>query len=372
MIYLTTGANGAGKTLNTLEFVRKKQIEEGRTVYYNGFDMKPEKATEFGWLPFDPKDWMALPDGAILVCDECQNQFPVRGSGAATPAYVSGLAEHRKRGFDFFMITQHPLNIDKFVLRLIGSPGWHRHLKRAFGTNMVSVLEWSAVATNCEKAGAGKSAKVSMVPFPKHVYDWYDSAVLHTGKKQIPFKVYLLGVLMLAIPALFYFGFQQVTKIGKPPAPATSPAAAAGGPAAAPAKPDYVASFIPRVEGLPYTAPRYDDITKPTTAPFPSACVQMGARCNCYSQQGTKLQTAAELCLQIVKNGFFMDWNPNGQSNAPASLAAPAAPPPQSHQPDTKLTGGNIPDTPPPAVLTRNDLPSPDADVVRFMHKKPI
>lgn len=166
MIYLITGANGAGKTLNTLDIVRKKQLEEGRTVYFHGFDIKPAVAEKFGWLPFDPLKWQDLPDGGILICDECQKEFPVRSAGSVVPGYVAALAEHRKRGFDFFMVTQHPQNIDSFVRRLIGSPGWHRHFKRVFGADMVSMLEWSAVNPNCEKSGAGSSAKVSMVPFP--------------------------------------------------------------------------------------------------------------------------------------------------------------------------------------------------------------
>lgn len=325
MIYLTTGANGAGKTLNTLEWVRAKQIKEGRTVYYHGFDMKPEKAAEFGWLPCDPKNWMALPDGAIIVLDECQKAFPVRGSGAAIPPHVQQLDEHRKRGFDFFLISQHPLNVDKFILRLIGSPGWHRHLKRAFGADMVSVLEWSAVATNCEKAGAGKSAKVSMVAFPKHVYGWYDSAVLHTGKKQIPFKVYLLGVLVVAIPLLFWFGFKQVGAAGKRSSDAS---ASSPGVAAAPAKPDYFASYVPRVPGLPHTAPRYDEVTKPTVAPMPAACVSMGKRCSCFTQQGTSLDTPAALCQQIVKGGYFIEW---GTPAPVVGAGGVNAPPPQNH-----------------------------------------
>jgi len=314
MIYLTTGANGAGKTLNTLEWVRSKQVKEGRSVYYHGFDMRPEKAAEFGWQKCDPKDWMGLPDGAIVILDECQKVFPVRGSGAAIPPYVQALDEHRKRGFDFFLISQHPLNVDKFVLRLIGSPGWHRHLKRAFGADMVSVLEWSAVSTNCEKQGAGKSASVSMVSFPKHVYDWYDSAVLHTGKKQIPFKVYLLGVLVVAVPLVFWFGFRQVGAAGKKPA---SSGAVSGSVSTVPAKPDYFAGYAPRIVGLPHTAPRYDDVVKPTTAPIPAACVSMGKRCSCYSQQGTALDTPADLCRQIVKGGYFIDFG--GDAGAPGA-----------------------------------------------------
>lgn len=322
MIYLTTGANGSGKTLNTLELVRKKQVAEGRTVYYDGFDMKPEKAVEFGWLKCDPREWQGLPDGAIIVWDECQREghMPQIGSGAKNPEFVQMLGEHRKRGFDFFLISQHPANVNKFVLRLIGSPGWHRHLKRTFGADMVSVLEWSAVNNTCEKAGAGKSAKVSMVPFPKHVYAWYDSAVLHTGKKSVPGKVYLLGALLVAIPLVFWAGFKQVGNIGKKPdAQQSASAGASAQVAAVPPKPDYLGSFVPRIEGLPHTAPRYDDVTKPVHAPRPAACVSMAARCSCYTQQGTAIDVPKDLCLQIVKRGFFQDW-----AEAPAGTPAPA------------------------------------------------
>lgn len=310
MLYLTTGANGAGKTLNTLELVRKKQVEEGRAVYYTGFDMKPEKAAEFGWLPFDPVKWQELPDGAILIWDECQKGLPVRGSGAAVPPYVAALAEHRKRGFDFFLVSQHPLNIDRFVTRMIDSPGWHRHLKRTFGTDMVSVLEWSVVQSNPEKGG--KSAKVTMVPYPKHVYQWYDSASLHTGKKSIPGKVYLFGALLLVIPLLFYFGVKQVTDKGKGKESAKTSAVSSAPVQVAAEKVSYVDSYVPRIPGLPHTAPRYDDLTRPTEAPRPAACVSMGARCGCYTQQGTAMDVPRDLCLQIVKRGFFQEWGTQG------------------------------------------------------------
>lgn len=332
MIYLTTGANGAGKTLNTLKLVREKQVAEGRSVYYDGFDMDPAKAAEFGWQHCDPTKWEELPDGAIVIWDECQRNghLPTRGTGAAKPRYVEQLGEHRRRGFDFYLITQHPSNIDKFVRGLIGSPGWHRHLKRVFGTEMVSELKWSAVNTNCEKSGAGKSAEVTMKPFPKEVFSWYKSAVLHTGKRQIPKQVYAFGVLLVAIPLVFYAGYRQVAAKASPTTASSAAAAPVAPAASAAVKPDYVASFAPRIDGLPHTAPRYDEVTKPTVAPYPAACVNMGARCGCYSQQGTALDVPADLCRQIVKRGFFMDWEnkaPTGSQSAglsqsPVQMAA--------------------------------------------------
>ncbi len=331
MIYLTTGANGAGKTLNTLKHVREKQVAEGRSVYYHGFAMKAEKAAEFGWKPFDPRKWQDLPDGAILIVDECQNEFPVRPSSSAVPEYVRGLSEHRRRGFDLFMITQHPQNIDMFVRRLIGSPGWHRHLKRAFGSDMVSVLEWSAVNGNCEKNGAGNTARVTMVPYPKEVFQWYDSASLHTAKKSIPRQVYVLASLIFVIPVLGYFGYQSLMTNTKPKNLASASSSPVGQIAAIPpgqsavvTAADYVSDYLPRLPGFPNSAPRYDETTKPTIAPYPAACVSSGSkRCECYTQQATRIQVSHDVCMQIVKNGFFVDWEqPQAMAAAPSRPAA--------------------------------------------------
>lgn len=124
MLYLSSGANGAGKTLFTLKDVRDLQVKTGRPVAHNG---RFELVAEFGWKQIDAKEWQQEPDGTIFLFDECHNDFPVRGTGSAVPDYVKMLAEHRRRGFDFFLITQHPMNVDAFVRRLIGPPGWHRH-----------------------------------------------------------------------------------------------------------------------------------------------------------------------------------------------------------------------------------------------------
>ena len=274
MLHLITGANGAGKTLNTLKWVRERQLKENRAVYYNG---RFEMVADFGWEKFEFKDWQKLPDGAIIFVDECHNDLPVRGSSAPVPEHVRMLAEHRRRGFDFYLITQHPQNLDLFVRRLIGSPGWHRHLKRTFGADLVSCLEWSAVNGNCEKSGAGKDAKVSMVAFPKEVYDWYKSASLHTGKKAIPKQVWLLGFLALLIPAMIWFAYSALMKPARAVQDKQTPAVTALQPGYTPRSDEkraltpaeYAESFQPRIEGLPHTAARYDAVQQPVTAPKP-------------------------------------------------------------------------------------------------------
>lgn len=319
MIYLTTGANGAGKTLLTLKDVRAQQLKENRPVYYHGFEMDDAKAAEFGWQKFDPKEWQGLPDGSICIMDECQNEFPLRRSGSDVPDYIQAIAQfRRKRGFDFWMICPHPSLIDVFVRRLIDKPSWHRHLKRAFGADVVSVLRFSAPDMKCEEPGAGARGEVSMVAYPKEVYSWYRSASLHTGKKKIPRAVFVLAACAIAVPAAMYFAitgvYSNATKQVKTaePVPGTNAPGAPGQNARQVSQvmtaAEYVDSRTARLKDFPHTAPAYDDVTKPTEAPYPAACVQMGKTCKCYTQQATLLQVSGAVCVQIVQQGFFMDW----------------------------------------------------------------
>ena len=63
---------------------------------------------------------------------------------------------------------------------------------------------------------------------------------------------------------------------------------------------------MPRVPGLEYTAPVYDEVTRPEEAPVPVAClVNKSKGCKCYSQQATLLSMDQSLCRQIVANGYF-------------------------------------------------------------------
>lgn len=339
MIYLTTGANGAGKTLLMLRDVRAQQIKENRPVFFHGFEAGPKLTDEFGWKPFDPKDWQALPDGSICVMDECQNEFPLRRSGSEVPPYINAIAQfRRKRGFDFWMTCPHPMLLDVFVRRLIDNPSWHRHIKRVAGAQLVSVLKWSSVKVDCEKPGSGESGSVTMEAFPKEVFTWYNSAALHTGKVKIPKAVFVLVGSVVAAIALGFFAMQKILspaagKLAEKPA-VTAPGQAGKGagavaPApmvAAPFKPgrqvlttsEYLADRTPRIAGLQHTAPAFDGVTAPVDAPYPAACVEgvsaatKEKECRCYTQQATRLHTPVDLCRQIVANGFFMEWHKTG------------------------------------------------------------
>ena len=140
MISLITGQPGAGKTLYALNFVKTRAEKENRPVYYSGIsDLK------LPWLELDKgEDWHGVPEGSIVVIDECQRVFRPRVNGAAVPEHVSKLETHRHSGIDLVLITQHPMLADNNVRRLVGQ---HFHVVRAFGTKKATVHEWGEVKT---------------------------------------------------------------------------------------------------------------------------------------------------------------------------------------------------------------------------------
>lgn len=327
MLHLLTGTNGAGKTLHALKWVMERSKKENRPVCHNG-RFKPKAGGPLeSWKQIEFKDWQNEPDGTIFLIDECHNDLPNRAAGAVVPEHVKMLAEHRRRGFDFYLISQHPANVDSFVRRLIGSPGWHRHIRRLWGQDYVSVLEWDAVNLNCEKANASAAnGTSSQSKFPKEVYDWYESATIHTNKKKIPKMVWFFIVAVLVAVFFTWKSMHSISAIGgKEAEKAAATAEAPGAPKTREQElikitaDDWMALRKPRLPDFPHTAPVYDEVTKPTTAPYPAACVQSGERCKCYTQQATVMFVSLSTCKQIVENGYFMEW----QEQRPQTLQQP-------------------------------------------------
>lgn len=319
MINLTTGAPGAGKTLYTLYYVQQLAEREGRTVYYSGIaDLKVP-----GWIELeDPAKWYDMPAGSIVIIDECQRLFRPRGSGSAVPEYVSRLETHRHAGLDLFLITQHPMLVDNNVRRLCGT---HRHVVRSFGMQRCTVHEWGSVKEQCDKSRADSVRHE--VSYPKHVFGWYKSAEVHTVKRRIPGRVWLLLCLPFVLAALVYSGYRTLSDYGDAGGvvkasggvpgglPAGAAPTGAGVPRAVPvvaSGPDWFAERQARIPELPHTAPIYDAVTAPRQAPVPSLCMQMGAKCKCYTSQATVLGVSESICRQIVERGYFMDWQEPG------------------------------------------------------------
>lgn len=319
---LITGLPGNGKTLYAIKYVKEWSARENRPVFYSGIALGDELKDK--WTEIDPEKWFEAPAGAIIIIDECQRIFRPRSLGKEPPDYVARLETIRHQGLNMVLITQHPLLADASIRRLCGK---HMHCIRKWGTESSTIHEWASVRDNCDKSAGRKDSIKHAWKFDKSVYALYKSAEVHTIKRRIPMRVWML----LCIPFLLIAAAYAVywLTIGKKHPVAPVGAAGVSAPAGvvqersaaakwqdpmADAK-QFAFDATPRVVGLPHTAPKYDSVTKPTVAPVPSSCLASKERCKCYSQQATVMDVPEPMCREIVARGFFVDF----QNGPPAA-----------------------------------------------------
>lgn len=322
LLTLITGQPGNGKTLYTIAHVEEMRKQENRPVFYYGI---PELKLDW-FLLDDPTKWHECPEKAIIVMDEVQKVMPPRPSSSRPPPFVVPLETHRHKGYDIFFMTQDPSLVDNHIKKLAGE---HVHLIRQFGRETADVFKMQKVQdpTNANL----KRAQRSSFPYPKQVYDWYKSAEAHTHKKKLPLKYKLMFVLPFVCLAALGGGGKLLWDMAHPKGAAQAKAEPAAEKKSAPSavlngpptgadqsrhvmsSEEYIDQYQPRVPGLAYTAPVYDQLTKPKRVPVPAACVTGKSRCQCYTQQGTKLRVNADQCAQIVRDGFFMEFDPDGE-----------------------------------------------------------
>lgn len=352
-INFVTGLPRQGKTLYTFMMVMERAKKENRPVYYCNI---PE-VTVPGWTRIDhPDKWMECPNDSIIIVDELQDFWGLSSPGARVPLPILELSKHGKRGIDFYFITQDPSLVHLTPRKLCEV---HWHVVRAFGTENAMAHKFNRMQTDPERVKS-KSEKYPW-RYPKEAFGkkdkagnwitlpWYKSADVHNIKRQIPLKLWAIpGGLLLAALAIWgavkflshTIDKAKSTAIGHDVA--TAPASAAplvpglgrsmSGPVT---MADYLQQRRPRLAEFPHTAPVYDDITKPTVAPYPAACVHMGQRCSCYTQQGTFLQSITRpVCERIVHYGYFIDWQqPAAPQAQPAALQQAREQPQRGQQP---------------------------------------
>lgn len=351
MIELQTGLPGACKSLYTIDRIEVIRKRENRPVFYikreQGDDTAPGIVElTLPWTPITVEEWPSCPAGSIVVIDECQKVpgFRPRPTAQAAPVWAEPAMEtHRGKGIDLILICQHPSQLHVGIRRLVGR---HLHAVRKFGMPVSTIHEWGAVKDACDKSRS--DSQQTLYRFNKHAYKYYKSAEAHTHKIKIPRKVIALGLIVLAVPLMGYWAFNQAFGFGKHVKTPTSSAASgepgASGTGAAPVltPAQYAQQYTPRIAGLPHTAPAYDEVTRPTEAPYPAACVSMPAKklCRCYTQQGTRLDTAADLCEQIAAGGFFVAWRQQVVQGVP--LQQQETPTSPSHGAVVALNAGDI------------------------------
>lgn len=298
-----TGLPGSGKTLFTLTSVEEYAKRESFKVYYHGI---PQLTLDWEMLD-EPKDWHKLPNKSIIVIDESQSTFPPRSSSAAMPEHVAAANTLRHKSHMLVLITQHPMLIDGSIRKLCTK---HYHVERFYGFQKSTVHEFLKIRDNCDKSTKGSIANHFV--YPKEVFNWYKSADMHTIKKRIPARLILVIVLPLIAIALVYVfiktmgGMTSGDKIkGATPSAGVAGQAVSG----VISVPVWTDTLKPRLAGFPHTAPRYDEVTKPTAAPYPAACVASESKCVCHTQQGTRMMLEDALCRSIATNGFFNDFS---------------------------------------------------------------
>lgn len=354
MLYLVTGTPGSGKTLNTIKFVNEspqfhhheKKLEDGtkekvrRNIYYfNIRDLDPE----LGWIEINEeqaKKWYEFPSGSVFIFDEAYDIFPAKSSGAKSPEHVTKLATHRHYGMDIFLICQKSSGqVDTFVRGLINR---HQHYSRVYGLATVNRYTWETCQLNTESASIKKLANISTLKMDKKYFGKYHSADEHTHTRNLPWKDFIkFGIGAIAVIGFivwFWITFQSVLSETEDAIDGTIDGVSAAidpdserysrRQTSQQTKPLEEMTFVelhtPEIEGLPWTAPIYREVTAARSWPRPGACVEFiePDSCVCYSQQATKVPISTEMCQQIVKEGFY-DWTKDdGTAHGFSSFAA--------------------------------------------------
>jgi len=323
MITFITGQPGAGKTLFAIWHIKARAEKEARPVYYSGIT-----DLTLDWHKLDdPKAWNDCPEGAIIVMDEVQRVFPTRPNGSQVPAHISPMETHRHKGYDIYLITQHPTLLDAHIRKLAGR---HFHVIRQNGRQLAKVYERQHVADTINNA-ALKDADVTTFTYPKEVFGYYKSAEVHTHKASIPRRYYILVALLIFVGACVWFFYVSMIAQDEPEKPAPKPqqsipqASSSGGGRfsltgnAPKTKEEYLASYTPRLPDFPHTAPIYDEVTNPDKAPQPQGCAIVRNRCRCFTQQATVISMSEETCRSLVDTGYFISWGEGRPSERKAA-----------------------------------------------------
>lgn len=350
MLYLYTGVPGAGKTLHMVSQLHKDPQFKERPLYVDGItDLDPE-AIPHNALPegCNGSNWHQwLPEGSILIIDECQRYWRPRPNGSAVPPAIQALETHRHKGIDIYFLTQDPKKIDSQIRNLIEV---HKHFSMS-ALGIRRCFEWrNKVGDHNSKADI-KTALVTPYFLDESVYDFYTSAVQHNQVKAKKSK------LVYVLPAAFVFGIflvgfsvyrgltyktrqaekQQIEQqqqkeeqneqntiskdqiksdikngliSGFTPKTA-SEANTNNDPSHNSQRTPTEEDFKPQVEGQPWTAPVYsahNSISNIKTMPYPVACIveTRTRKCTCWEEQGTKIKgMSKELCIDFAENGIY-------------------------------------------------------------------
>lgn len=302
-IEIITGIPGAGKTLFTLDKVCKEYPE--RTIYYHNIaDLKLD------WIEMDdPKKWYELPHGAVIVIDEAHEVFRKFDARQSPPDFIEKFAYLRHQGHDVLLITQHAIDLPTFIRNRCK---FHYILETPMtSTSKATVLKFKGFQSHPNIPDVRMTADEYHWSFPKELYDKYKSAEVHTKKITVPKTFYRYGAMgLIAVCALFFSVRSILQSFGmgeeEQPQQQQSFNLASIDTQVKNSIDNYFAQNTPRVSYLPHTAPKYDELNEPKSVPKPQ-CLSTKNRCQCYTEQITKLNIPESQCRDIVENGYYDD-----------------------------------------------------------------
>lgn len=341
MLYLVTGQIGASKTLNTIKMVNEDPAFQNRPVYY--FNIK-DLSPRFGWTELsldEALEWYKLPPGSVIILDEAYKVFPNRSPQSKVPLAVEKLAELRHDAYEVILICQKVKGqLDSFIRGLVN---YHYHYVRKFGSEYSNRFFWEKCQENIDGFHEKREAQTKMIKFDKKYYGAYRSAEAHTVEQRLPIAR-LVGF-AVAVVGVFVFGYwavatvagiggtpesevaQQVNQVNTvPAAPADTGFQNASFRTGEVTTEDWYQARQARVPGFAHTAPIYDEVTKPVTFPRPNCIVfdteqrEGASECRCYSQQATRMDVPPDICLSIVKNGWFDSTIPDNDVEATMAM----------------------------------------------------
>lgn len=352
-VKLFTGLPGAGKTAQLVaEMVRLSKEESHRPLFAMGINgLKEGLATELTMEQL--QEWWELPPGSIIAIDECQEEHLMPKDQGKPKAWVQRIAKVRHHGMTFLLTTQHPQNMSAFVRRLVDQ---HVHTVNKFGTAVIARYTWGRCMDDPEKRSVQKSAIEDLGTLPAEVFELYKSSQLHTRKRRIPRKLYMMVALfalavtsVVALPFVFmraqHAGEDKPATVDVPKPAEPSPTWAGGGSRSsgreamedqneAMRRDDYVRWMTPRVPGQPWTAPAFDHL-QVQAQPRVFCVASETGDCHCRTEQGTRYETDLNVCRAMVKEGG--PYNPfqpppdlvrdNGRERATPVAASPPASP---------------------------------------------
>lgn len=311
-ITVITGLPGHGKTLRMVSMIQEAAEKAERPIYVAGVD----GLVDGPWsILDDPLKWDECPDGSLIFVDEAWKWFGhlQENRGAKNPPHVLALAEHRHKGIDFVWTTQAPAQLYPFARTLCAE---HTHVVRKAGTGACELYTWPELQDDVKGSASRSRAHKTFWVHPKKLFEMYKSASLHTIKPKFPWaKIAILPVLLAALGACLWYAIDYVVTLDESETSIENePKKLVGwdevqvieesrGLRAA----DPLAYIRPRIPGLPWTAPAYDEV--PFGDPPRYWCYISHklpeSTCRCVTDQGTTYMLADSLCRSAAIEGVY-------------------------------------------------------------------